>query len=374
MWLQITFWAFVCALFFSYLGYPLLIYCVIRILKINEENFSESNIKDFSIVLVVRNEEERIVSRITNLLASSPQELQNLIIVLDGCTDNTLREVEKFKDKRILLIQQQPGKGKPAGLNAGIHAATGEVVVLCDVRQRFDENTISRLVSRFNDPTTGAVSGSLEIEKTSNGTGQGIDIYWRLEKWIRQLESMLDSSIGCSGAIYAIKKSAYANIPEDTILDDVVIPMEIAKLGFRIRFCRDAFAFDPQTLSGKNEKRRKIRTLAGNFQMMFRYPAWMLPNRHRLWWQLILHKYLRLMGPLFLVTLFIISTLLRDNTIYLIITLFQIFIYIISLVIWNTSIIKIRLFTILASFLFLQWCIVQGFVHWLTKKSSGGWK
>jgi cellulose synthase/poly-beta-1,6-N-acetylglucosamine synthase-like glycosyltransferase len=374
MWPQIAFWVSVNVILFSYIGYPVLLFCLIRILRIKDDYQIAPTLKDYSIVLVVRNEQERIAARITNLLNGSSQELQRLIIVLDGCTDNTFKEIGQFKDHRIVVIEQPSGKGKPAGLNAGIQAAQGEVVVLCDVRQRFEDDTISRLVSWFNDPTTGAVSGSLEIEKTANGTGQGIDIYWRLEKWIRQLESMLDSSIGCSGSVCAIRRSAYVDIPEDTILDDVVIPMEIARSGLRVRFCPSACAFDPQPLSGKNERRRKVRTLAGNFQMMFRYLAWMLPNQHRLWWKLILHKYLRLMGPCLLVILFVTSMILRDNIIYMLIFFMQLFIFATSLIIWNTSIIKNRILTMFASFVFLQWCVVQGFVYWLTKKSARGWK
>ena len=374
LWLQWAFWVTVFLLFFTYAGYPLLLWGLVRVLRPKKTVLREQPPLSVSIVLVARNEEGRIAARLTNLLEGSPATLQELIVVLDGCTDSTAQKVKQFADPRIRLVEQQPGKGKPAGLNTGIQAATGEVVMLCDARQRFESDTISRLVDWFQDPRTGAVSGTLEIERSLEGTGQGVDVYWRLEKGIRQLESTLDSSVGCSGAVYALRRSAFSPIPEDTILDDVVIPMQIAKKGFRVRFCPDARAFDPQALSGSNEKKRKVRTLAGNFQLLFRYPNWTVPWGHRLWWKLILHKYLRLLGPVLMLVLLVVSVLLRGQVFYLLALLAQLLIYALSLLVWKIPSIRNRLCTILAGFVFLQVCIVQGFLYWLTGRSARGWK
>jgi len=126
-------------------------------------------------------------------------------------------------------------------------------------------------------------------------------------------ESDLDSAVGCTGAVYALRRACFQPLPEDTLLDDVVEPMLIAAQGKRVRFDATALAYDPQTLDGALEQRRKVRTLAGNFQMLTRYPAWMLPGGHRLWWQLVLHKYLRLAGPFLLMLTLAASLALLDQ-------------------------------------------------------------
>jgi cellulose synthase/poly-beta-1,6-N-acetylglucosamine synthase-like glycosyltransferase len=201
-----------------------------------------------------------------------------------------------------------------------------------------------------------------------------VDAYWRLEKAIRQWESDLDSSVGCTGAVYAIRRSAFNSIPADTILDDVVVPMQIAAQGLRVRFDATALAFDPQTLSGEKETRRKVRTLAGNFQMFSRYPSWLLPWSHRLWWKLALHKYLRLAGPALLLMAMISSLMLVEHVFYRWALIAQIAFYGAALAGWLMPGFKLRVLSLPAGFVFLQVCVVRGLVSWLNMDVKGGWR
>jgi cellulose synthase/poly-beta-1,6-N-acetylglucosamine synthase-like glycosyltransferase len=201
-----------------------------------------------------------------------------------------------------------------------------------------------------------------------------VDAYWRLEKAIRQWESELDSSVGCTGAVYAIRRDAFTPMTADTILDDVVVPMQIAAQGLRVRFDPAALAYDPQTLGGEKETRRKVRTLAGNFQMLSRYPSWLLPWGHRLWWKLMLHKYLRLAGPALLVLAFLSSLMLRDHVFYRWALIAQIAFYGAALTGWMMPGLKLRALSLPAGFVFLQVCVVRGFGSWLSMDSKGGWR
>ncbi|MDG2125378.1 MAG: glycosyltransferase, partial [Verrucomicrobiales bacterium] len=213
-----------------------------------------------------------------------------------------------------LVIERSSECGKAACLNAGVAAAAHELVVFADARQSFDHKALVHLARAFAAPEIGAVGGALEIEGARRRTvGRALDHYWTTEKMLRRAESEIDSTIGCTGAIYAIRRRLYTPIPEDTILDDVLIPMQIALQGYRVVFQPDAIAFDPQPLGGKREQSRKHRTLAGNFQLLFRYPAWLLPWRNRLVIQLVSHKYSRLSTPL-LITLIIASNAALAST------------------------------------------------------------
>ena len=371
----LAFWLTAFLLAFTYAGYPALLWLLVRLRGIARLSIPDKSVElTLSVVLVARNEEARIAARLANLTTSDAAALRVIIVVCVGCSDGTARVAASFPDDRVRVLNVEPGRGKPAGVNAGVAAATGDVVVLCDARQRFTPETLPRLLAWFADPATGAVSGALEIESSKGGTGQGVDAYWKLEKLIRRLESDLDSSVGCTGAVYALRRSAFRPIPDDTLLDDVVIPMCIAAKGLRVRFCAEAVAFDPQTLSGAAEHRRKVRTLAGNFQMLFRHPQWLLPWQQRLWWKLVAHKYLRLAGPLLLAVLLALSWVLRGQPCYGAALVLQAGFYVMALLAWSMPGLKWRLPAMAAGFLFLQFCIVRGFFHWLTLKSQKGWK
>lgn len=327
-----------------------------------------------SCVVVAFNEAERIAARIADLLsADAPAEQLEVIVVSDGSTDDTAACVRALDDPRVTLIEQPERRGKAAGLNAALAQARGEVVVFADARQRFDPRTIRNLARHFADPDVGAVSGSLEIEAATSGVGRAVDAYWRLEKRLRADEARFDSCIGCTGAVYAIRRELFAQLPEDTLLDDVVIPMRIAVQGRRVRFDPEALAFDPQTLEPAREQARKRRTLAGNFQMLFRHPHWLLPWRNRLWWQLVSHKYLRLAAPPLLLLAFATSFALRAAPLYCVAFAAQFAFYALALVGMLTRL-KGRVVSLPAGFVFLNAATVRAFWHYVSGENLHHWR
>jgi cellulose synthase/poly-beta-1,6-N-acetylglucosamine synthase-like glycosyltransferase len=357
-------------LILAYPGYPI----VLAILPKKRGYPHESGVlPTVSIVLVARNEAERIEKRLLNLLEVDCA-IQELVLVCDGCTDATAEIARSIAHPAIRVIELDTPKGKPGGVNMGVLATSAEVIVLCDARQRFDRQTIPTLVRWFEDENTGAVSGALEIETANDSSGQGVDAYWRLEKAIRQMESDLDSCVGCTGAVYAVRRACFQPLAEDIILDDVVVPMQIAATGHRVRFDATAHAYDPQPLTGELEQRRKIRTLAGNFQMLTRYPAWVLPWGHRLWWNLIAHKYLRLLGPILLTLVLLASLLLLQRPFYRVALVLQVGVGLLALIGWMAPGQRSRVVTLPAGFLFLQWCVVKGFLGWLLGSPGKGWR
>ena len=191
-------------------------------------------------------------------------------------------------------------RGKAAVLNDVVPRASGAIVVLADARQRFEPDTVRALTRPFADPAVGAVSGELILTETLEGpaVGRGVGVYWRYEKLIRKSESRVDSTVGATGAIYAIRRELFEPIPEDTLLDDVLIPLRIVRRGYRVLFEPAARAWDRVAASAGEELARKVRTLAGNFQLFVREPWLLDPRRNRIWLATVSHKGLRLLGPL----------------------------------------------------------------------------
>ena len=326
-----------------------------------------------SVVLVIRNEAERIRNRIENLQESDyPAENLEIIVVSDGSTDDA---AALLSGTTVRFLHHACHRGKPSCINDGVAAAKGGIIVFADARQTFNPDTIARLVEAFDDPSVGAVSGELFIAGSGNGVASGVDAYWRLEKLIRLGESRIDSSIGCTGAVYAIRREAFEPLPPDTILDDVVCPMKVAMKGYRVLFEPRATAYDPQNLDPSRESRRKRRTLAGNFQMLFRYPSWLLPWRNRLAFQLISHKYLRLLAPALMLLAFASAVILasRGSTFFTVAAAGQIAFYLLAATGLAFPRLKLRPLTLPAAFVFLNFMTIFGLIEYLTRRRRVGW-
>lgn len=375
--IELLFWFSLLLIAYANLGYPVVLWVLSRLRSkpTTTGDFDEKWPK-LSVVMVAHNEAERISTKLGNLLESDyPGEIE-VIVVCDGCDDATAQVSRQLGGARVKTIETERC-GKAAGLNLGVAAASSSIVVFADVRQVFEPDAIRQLIKPFADSGVVGVSGSLEIKAASDGAGQGIDVYWKLEKFIRLAEARLDSCIGCTGAIYALRTTSFRALPADTLLDDVVVPMLAMLEGGRILFEPTAVAYDPQALTTDNEKRRKKRTLAGNFQMLFRYPGWLLPFRNRLWWQLISHKYLRLMVPFLLMLCFVSNAMLvHVHLVYAFAFTMQLVMYTFAIVGLAFRFRSFKIFSISGGFLYLQILCVMGLVHFLKSrvaKKAIGW-
>ena len=184
--------------------------------------------------------------------------------------------------------------GKAAAINAGLERCRGDIVFFTDVRQQLAPDSLQRLVACFADPEVGVVSGELMIREPNMRQEADIGLYWRYEKWIRRQQSRIDSVLGATGCIYAMRRELAAPLPADTLVDDMHLPLVAFFRGYRIILV-DAKAFDDPTLL-KTEFRRKVRTLAGVYQVLGRFPALWRPS-NRMWVHFLSHKLGRLMLP-----------------------------------------------------------------------------
>ena len=369
------FWISFLVLCYTFGGYPVLLLLLRNVRRLPLGETLASVWPTISVVLVAHNESRRIVARLENLMACDyPPGKLEVVVVSDGSSDDTVSQIRGLAHSRVRVIDHPTRQGQAHCLNAGLPAARGDIVVFADARQTFAPDTIEKLARHFADLKVGAVSGALVIDPSSSTVGSGVDAYWRLEKFIRASEARWDSCIGCTGAVYAIRRELYQPIPGDSLVEDVLIPMQIALRGYRVEFDPAAVAFDPQPLEPHRERIRKRRTLAGNFQMLFRYPGWLLPWRNRLWWQLISHKYLRLAGPLLLLALFFCNLGLLAAPFYQVLSCGQCVFYGLALLGGVFSSVRLRFFSIPAGFVFLNLMTLAGFWHYARGSHRGGWE
>ena len=302
---HLIFWLAIILLGYTHVGYPILLWGWARLRA--RETRAEPIEPSVSILVVAYNEATRVRERLENLLALDyPSDRLEIVLASDGSIDDTVERAHPYRRAGVTVIGFNRRRGKSAVLNDLIPRCGGEIVVLADARQRFERGALRALVTRFADPEVGAVSGELILTDGPQGSavGEGVGFYWKYEKFIRRNESRVDSTVGATGAIYAIRRSAFESLPKDTILDDVLIPMRIVRRGYRVAFEPGARAYDQVAATASVEFTRKVRTLAGNFQLFVREPWLLNPFANRLWLQTISHKGCRLLSPLCLAAAF----------------------------------------------------------------------
>jgi len=309
--MTVVFWASAFIVVYVYLLYPALLGLWARVAP--RPVSAEPQTPHLSVIVAARNEAERLSARLDNLLALDyPRGRLQIIVVSDGSTDSTSDILRRYAP--AVESVHLSGGGKARALNEGVVRARHSILVFADVRQRFASDALRALVAPLADPTVGGVSGELILdcesgESTVSGISDGVGGYWKYEKWLRRQESRIGSMMGATGAIYALRREFWQPLPENTILDDVLAPMRAVMASTRVVFEASARAFDT-TVPAPAELRRKIRTLAGNFQILWLEPRLLNPRKNPVWLQYLSHKVGRLLVPYALLALLLSSAVL----------------------------------------------------------------
>lgn len=291
------FWIAATLVAYTYLGYPC--WLRMRLLWRPRPILRGSNQPLLSIVMVVRNEEKTVATKVQNLLGLEyPEDRREIVVVSDGSTDQTDEILQKYvQQANIQAISNPQPRGKASGLNDAIARTRGEIVVFTDARQQIEPWAIRLLTENFADPSVGCVSGELMLGDPNHGeSARGMGLYWRIEKGVRELESASGSVVGATGALYAVRRELLPTVPAGTILDDVFMPMQVIRQGKRVVFDDRARAWDLPDLGRQREFARKVRTLSGVYQLLQLEP-WLLSNRNPLRFEFVSHKLLRLAVP-----------------------------------------------------------------------------
>jgi len=313
--LRWLFWVSGLLMVYTHVGYPLLIRVWARLLPRPPRRGAIE--PDVSLLIVAHDEAANIAARIDNVLSLDyPADRLEIVLASDGSADDTVERARAYERSGVRVVAFANRRGKASVLNDTVPRCRGEIVVLGDARQSFEPGALRALVAAFADPRVGAVSGELVLsDNAGTGAERGVGAYWRFEKSIRSSESLVDSTLGATGAIYALRRRLFEPIPADTLLDDVLVPVRILKRGYRVVFEPAARAHD-RVAQPSQEYARKVRTIAGNFQLFAR-EAWLLdPRRNRLWLQTLSHKALRLLTPLLLVAALGPSLALARDPVY----------------------------------------------------------
>ena len=248
-----------------------------------------------TVVLASREPADAIAARIDDLLAADyPAGRLDVVVALDRDVDVPTQALE---GAAVRVHRADTPGGKASALNTGVRIARGDILVFTDTHQRFATDAIARLVARFADARIGAVSGILDTAAGASRRLSPAERYWRYERRLRQDEAIVHSTVGVTGAVWAMRRALWAPLPAGLILDDVFTPMRLVLDGWRVDFAGDARATDLRRFAPEQEYRRKVRTLTGVLQLCAWLPGVLVPLRNPIWFQFVCHKLLRLLTP-----------------------------------------------------------------------------
>lgn len=376
------FWIGLFLIFYTYLGYGILLYIMVRI----KELFSKpahpllpDPLPDVTLFIAAYNEEDIVASKMDNCHALAyPKDKLKIVWVTDGSNDRTNELLEQYPDVTVLF--QPERKGKTAALNRGIQYITTPYVIFTDANTMLNKEAIHEIVRQFSNPKVGCVAGEKRVEtKTAQGATAGEGIYWKYESALKALDFRLYSAVGAAGELFAVRTELFEQMPSDTLLDDFILSLRIAQKGYKIAYCKEAYATETASLNMKEEEKRKIRIAAGGLQSVWRLRSLFNIFRYGiLSFQFVSHRVLRwTITPIILFLLIPLNIFLacKGEFTYILLLLLQVAFYMMAYAgyIMEQKNVRNKLFFIPYYFSFMNINVIRGFFYLAGNKGNGAW-
>jgi biofilm PGA synthesis N-glycosyltransferase PgaC len=378
------FWICVFIIFYTYVGYGILLYLLVKIRQaIKGERPVNNNLKNLpsvTLIIAAYNEEHIIDKKIKNTLTLNyPADKIKYLFITDGSTDGTPNEVAKYD--RIKLMHSPERSGKINAVHRAMKEVTTEVAIFTDANTFLNKEALINIARHYKDERVGAVSGEKRVEITdvSDATA-GEGFYWKYESALKKLDSQLFSVVGAAGELFSIRTRLYEPVPADTILDDFMISLLIAAKGYRIVYEPDAFALESSSANTLEELKRKVRIAAGGIQSILRLRTLLNPFKFPvLSFQYISHRVLRwTITPLCMIIAFILNFVILFYSpayVYKLMYLAQLLIYTAALFGWlfERKEIKVKVLFIPFYFCMMNYAVLAGIVKFASNKQSAAW-
>ncbi|HUQ97075.1 MAG TPA: glycosyltransferase family 2 protein [Chitinophagaceae bacterium] len=385
-WIKMVFWAGIVVTFYSYIGYGIFIWLILKLralLKPAATNFPAPPFTPpVTLIIAAYNEEDFIRQKIENTLALTyPDDALHLIFITDGSTDQTPEILKQYP--RIQLLHSEARQGKVAAMHRAMAFVKTPMVVFSDANTLLNKDSIANIVKHYQNPKVGGVAGEKKIMQSGNeaAAGAGEGLYWKYESFLKKLDWQFYTVVGAAGELFSIRTELYEYPGDDILLDDFIISLRVCQKGYRVAYEANAFALETASSSIKEEQKRKIRISAGGFQSMyllrgllnfFKYPL--------LSFQYISHRVLRwTLCPLFLPLVLLCNMLLVTDGasfIYKLLLAAQVIFYSLAIAGWLLSLQNKKVSFLYAPyyFVFINVSLYFGFVRFLKGQQTVLWE
>jgi len=386
---KIIFWILIFIVFYSYLGYGIVLFLLVKLKRIIRKNEHYTTnvleLPEVTLFIAAYNEKDFVETKLENSFnLNYPKEKLKIMWVTDGSDDGTPDLLRKHED--IIVLHETARKGKISAMNRGFQYITSPIVVFSDANTMLGKQSIMEIVKLFINPLVGCVSGEKRIFKKEkdSAVGAGEGIYWKYESKLKQLDAELYSVVGAAGELFAVRRELFQPVETDTLLDDFIISLRIAMKGYTIQYNPEAYAMETSSANVKEEMKRKIRIAAGGIQSVIRlYPLLNFFRFGVLSFQYISHRVLRwTIAPLSLPLILILNLLLSMQTSLFTLSLFsvlfwcQFIFYTAALLGWylENKQLRVKALFIPYYFFIMNLSIFLGLKRYLSRQQSVNWE
>jgi len=382
---HITFYVAMSIVAYTYVGYPLLLYAIIRLKRLFNKKvrktFRRDELPVLSLIVPCYNEADIIEKKIKNCLQLDyPEGKLELVFITDGSTDGTNETIKKYPE--IKLYFEKERRGKNAAINRLIPQIKTPIIVFCDANTMLNQKALINIAKHYKDPNIGAVAGEKRVKSsTDDAAGSGEGAYWKYESKLKKWDSELNSIVGAAGELFSIRTELHEFVPAHVLIEDFRLSMNIAKKGYRVVYEPEAYATEQASASIEEERKRKVRISAGGLIEVAHFNG--LLNFFKYGWlsfQYISHRMLRwTLAPLSLVIIFITNILLalkQPSGVFGLLLFLQLLFYLIAILghLFRDKDIKLKGFFIPYYFLFMNLSVFQGLHRLINGKQSAIWE
>lgn len=376
------FWFGLFIVFYTYIGYGILLYLIVHIKETVKKKAIHplpASLPDVTLFIAAYNEEDIVRQKMENCRdLSYPSDKLRIVWVTDGSDDHTNERLAVYEDVSVFFTPER--KGKTEALNRGMQYVSTPYVVFTDANTMLNTEAIKEIVRCFSNPKVGCVAGEKRVDtQSAQGATAGEGFYWKYESALKDLDDRLYSAVGAAGELFAIQTRLFEQMPSDTLLDDFILSLRIAAKGYKIAYCKEAYATETTSLNMKEEEKRKIRIAAGGLQSVWRLRGLFNIFRYgMLSFQYISHRVLRwTLTPLMLFLLLPVNLILAlsGNPFYIGTLTLQLLFYVAAYAGYRMERRNLRnkLLFIPYYFIFMNVNVIRGFFYLNKNKGNGAW-
>ena len=387
--LKIIFWVFLFIIFYAYIGYGILLFFLVRIkrmLGLSKTGIADPDYEpEVTLFVAAYNEKDYVDDKIKNSFSLEyPAEKVKHVWVTDGSDDGTPDILRKYEG--VDVYHKDERAGKIGAMNRGLEFVKTPIVIFSDGNTMLGHESIRRIVNMFSDPKVGCVSGEKRIYQKDKDSAAGTEgIYWKYESTLKKWDAELYSVVGAAGELFAIRTDLYQHVERDTLLDDFIVSLRVAKKGYTIQYDPEAYAIETSSANVKEELKRKIRIAAGGIQSIVRMKELLNIFKYgTLSFQYISHRVLRwTLAPIGLLLILILNAIIAAssgffnfNDIYVWIFWAQVVFYVAALLGWylENKEIKVKLLFVPYYFFIMNYAVYLGFGRYMKGKQDVKWE
>lgn len=384
--LKIAFWICLILVFYTYIGYGMLLWVLVNIKRLiygrqkKRELPPDNELPEVTLMICAYNEQDIVDSKMENTRQIKYPKLK-VVWVTDGSNDHTNDYLAKYHDVEVIYSPER--RGKTAALNHGLSLVKSELVVMTDANTMLNPESIQEIVRCFMDPKVACVAGEKRVAARHEGqaAAEGEGLYWKYESTLKRWDGELYSAMGAAGELCAIRRSLYEPMPENALLDDFVMSLRMVDKGYKIAYTADAYAMEYGSADLTEESKRKRRIAAGGLQSIWWLRNMMNPLRQPVVaFQFVSHRVLRWsitpIALLLLIPLNVLLVFLKAGNIYTWIWVLQLVFYLAAYLGYMLEQYgrRNKLLYVPYYFLFMNLNVFRGMTYLRTHKSSGAWE